>query len=378
MKVMIVVTHLLGTGHLRRALVLADAFATAGNRVVLVSGGMPLDITVPTGVRMLQLPPLRSDGVNFSRLLNKTGEPADETLMKARGALLCDTVADFKPDVLLTELFPFGRRILSAEFLALLQAANALQARPVILSSVRDILAPPSKPSRAERAAQMVADHYDAVLVHSDPAITPLEQSWPVSDAIRSRLRYTGYVTQPAPQPHPDGIGTGEILVSAGGGEVGTSIFETALSAARHIDGMRWRLLVAGPAERVASLRSRATGRHVIVEPLRPDFRNVLANATASVSMCGYNTAMDVLQTGIPAVFIPFDAGGEVEQALRADSLSGLPGIATVRERDLTAETLRTAIREVTGAPLRAQSSLEFDGAARSVAIATEMVKARG
>ncbi|MEY8829867.1 glycosyltransferase family protein [Sedimentitalea sp. XS_ASV28] len=378
MKVMIVVTHLLGSGHLRRALVLADAFATAGNRVVLVSGGMPLDIAVPTGVRILQLPPLRSDGVNFSRLLTETGEPADETLMTARAALLCNTVGDFKPDVLMTELFPFGRRVLSAEFLALLQTADTLQARPVILSSVRDILAPPSKPSKAERTAHVIADHYDAVLVHSDPGITPLEQSWPVGDAIRARLQYTGYVTQPAPQPHPDGVGTGEILVSAGGGEVGTSIFETALAAARQMPGMRWRLLVAGPAERVASLRRQAIGGHVIVEPLRPDFRNLLANATASVSMCGYNTAMDVLQTGIPAVFIPFDAGNEVEQALRANSLSGLPGIATVRERDLTAETLCAAICEVTGAPHRAQGGLEFDGAARSVAIATEMLEARG
>ncbi|WP_424984905.1 glycosyltransferase family protein [Microbulbifer sp. S227A] len=377
MKVLIAVTHLLGTGHLRRALVLADAFAAAGHRVVLASGGMPLDVNVSKGVQLLQLPPLRSDGVNFSRLLDETGAAAGETRIAARAALLRQAVAELGPDVLITELFPFGRRVLSAEFTALLQAAATLRPRPVVLSSVRDILAPPSKPSKAARAEDLIASHYDAFLVHSDPEGTPLEQSWPLTDAMRSKLRYTGYVTQPPPGPHPDGAGTGEILVSAGGGDVGDSIFETALAAARQMPETRWRLLVAGPAQRLASLRARASGGQVIVEPVRPDFRGLLANAATSVSMCGYNTAMDVLQTRIPAVFVPFDAGNEVEQSLRADSLSHLSGIATLRERDLTADRLCAAIRDVAQAPRRAAGGLQFDGAARSVAIATDMVKAR-
>jgi len=62
-----------------------------------------------------------------------------------------------------------------------------------------------------------------------------------------------------------------------------------------------------------------------VVEPPTPDFRMLLTGAAASVSMCGYNTALDVLQAGVPAVLIPFDDGGEVEQGLRADALAALP-----------------------------------------------------
>ncbi|MFC6588488.1 hypothetical protein ACFQDZ_15780 [Sulfitobacter pacificus] len=39
MKVMIVVTHLLGTGHLTRAVTLAQAFQEAGHRPIVISGG---------------------------------------------------------------------------------------------------------------------------------------------------------------------------------------------------------------------------------------------------------------------------------------------------------------------------------------------------
>ena len=75
MKVMIVVTHLLGTGHLARALTLARAYQKANHSVTVASGGMPAPQLDRGDVPILQLPPLRSDGVNFTQLLNKAGEP---------------------------------------------------------------------------------------------------------------------------------------------------------------------------------------------------------------------------------------------------------------------------------------------------------------
>lgn len=377
MKAMIAVTHLLGTGHLRRALVLADAFSTAGHHVLLASGGMPLELPLPERTQMVQLPPLRSDGVNFARLLDDTDQPADDALLARRQNLVCKALTDFAPDILITELFPFGRRILSAEFEALLTTAHAQVPRPTILSSIRDILAPPSKPSKAARAQDLITCRYDAVLVHSDPQGTTLDKSWPVSDALLAKLRYTGYVTQPPPVPHPEAIGAGEILISAGGGSVGTDLFETAIAAARLMPEIRWRLLVAGGGERLAALSNLAKHSSTLVEPARPDFRNMLTGAAASVSLCGYNTAMDVLQTGTPAVFVPFDAGNEVEQSLRAQSLSGLAGITTLPSSDLSPDTLCSAVQQVLTAPRRIQGSLRFDGAAQSVTIATAMAEAR-
>ena len=376
MKVMIAVTHLLGTGHLSRALTLGRAFAAAGHQVVIASGGMPAPQLDPSGVTLCQLPPLRSDGVNFTTLLNSTGDRADADYLATRQAALCSALSEFAPDILITELFPFGRRVLSEEFLALLNAAEALPRRPLVLASIRDILAPPSKPERAERAEQIVIAHYDAVLVHSDPLATPLERSWPVSTCLAPLLRYTGFVAPPAAVPHPDHVGDGEILVSAGGGGVGHALFETAVAAAQLLPEMRWRLLVGGQ-DAEETIRSLGSCDNAIVEPARPDFRQMLHRAAASVSMCGYNTALDLLQAGTPAVFVPFDAGGEVEQSLRAQALAALRGIHVLPASDLTPEALVTAIRAGIADPHRSTERLRFDGAARSVAIASAMAKAR-
>lgn len=379
MKVMIVVTHLLGTGHLSRALTLGRAFASAGHRVCVVSGGMPAPQLDHTGVDLCQLPPLRSDGVDFTRLLTNGGAPADTSFLTARQAALLERFRRFCPDVLITELYPFGRRSLKAEFLSLVQTAKAQQVPPVVLSSIRDILAPPSKPAKTQEAEAVVERYFDAVLVHSDPSATRLDASWPVTPRLAGKLRYTGYVAPPAAGPHPAGEGKGEIIVSAGGGPVGQPIFHAAIETARKMTNRRWRLLVGGadaPA-RAAELQALAANAPVLAEPARPDFRAMLYQAAASVSMCGYNTALDLMQAGTPSVIVPFDDGKEVEQGLRARALSGMPGFAVVESVDLTAENLERALLKVMRDSPRDSGGLQFNGAAKSVRIAEEMEAGR-
>jgi predicted glycosyltransferase len=377
MKVLIAVTHLLGTGHLSRALTLARAFTAAGHQVRVASGGFPAPQLKTGGIDLVQIPPLRSDGVDFARLLAADGGPADAAYLSARQDALCAALAGMQPDILITELYPFGRRKLKAEFLALLDAARSLPRRPLVLSSIRDILAPPSKPERAAETDAVIAGFYDAVLVHSDPSAAALEASWPVSDMLASKLRYTGYVAPPAAGPHPEQAGRSEVLVSAGGGSVGTPLYEAALEAARLMPGTSWRLLIGGtgPEARIAEFAKR--GSPALLEPARPDFRKMLSHAAASVSMCGYNTALDLLQAGTPAVLVPFDAGKEVEQGLRADALAPLDGIEVLRSADVTPEILCAAVQAALAAPRRRPGGFRFDGAAETVRIACELAGAR-
>ncbi len=377
MKVMIVVTHLLGTGHLARALTLARAYRAAGDEAVVVSGGMPAPLLDRGDVEIVQLPPLRSDGVDFARLLTDTGTAGAQDFAARQDALLA-TLDTQRPDVLITELFPFGRRMLRDEFRVLLKAAQAQHPAPLICASIRDILAPPSKPRKAAFADEMVAQYYDAVLVHADPVLTPLEVSWPVSDTLRQHLHYTGFVAPPAAGPHPDHLGRGEILVSAGGGDVGHHVYATALGAAPLLPHMQWRILIGGATAqaRVSDMQS-AAPPNVIIEPARPEFRQMLRHAAASVSLCGYNTALDILQAGTPAVFVPFDDGNEVEQGLRADALARRDGIAALTRADLSPESLRDTLAGVMNAPPRAHPQGGFDGAAQTVRITRRLAEAR-
>lgn len=369
MRVLIVVTHLLGTGHLARALTLASAFQDAGHTPLVVSGGMPAPHLTREGVRLVHLPPLRSDGTDFTRLLTAEGTQADAAYRTQRIDALLAARNAFDPDVVITELFPFGRRNLREEFLALL---NTMPARTKVFSSIRDILAPPSKPAKVDFADEMITQHYAGVLVHSDPDLAPLDLSWPVSAHLRPRLHYTGFVAPKPMRPAQDRSG---ILVSVGGGNVGQNVLRTSLEAARLCPDQRFSLLVGGDETRRSALAKEAP-QNVRVEDLSPDFRNRMAAAAASISLVGYNTAMDLLQSGTPGVLVPFDAGQEVEQAIRAKALSALPGFAVIREADLTADHLASSLTQLLERGARAPRLDKMDGAARSVEICAAAVEA--
>ncbi len=377
MRVMIVVTHLLGTGHLVRALTLAQAYSGAGHSVCVVSGGMPVPVLETGKAQLVQLPPLRTSDTDFSRLLCADGTLATPDYHAARQTALLCAFDTFGPDVLLTELFPFGRRSLRAEFLALLQAALRRDPAPLIVASIRDILAPPSTPAKARKTEDLLLQYYDAVLVHSDAAVTPLEASWPVTPRMKPLIRYTGFVAKPPASPHPEAFGAGEILVSAGGGNVGRPLFDAAMAAAREDTDLRWRLLIGGrdPAT-IAELTPLAPA-NAIVEAARPEFRQMLHHAAASVSMCGYNTALDILQSSVPAVFVPFDSGGEVEQGLRATALGGLDGIETLATKELNARSLMAKIAAAQSSPQRIPQETGFDGAARTVDICVRLLEGK-
>ena len=69
MPVLFWVQHLLGSGHLKRALTLARAMAGEGLRVVVASGGMPVPWLGADGVELVQLPPVQAGDLTFAGLL---------------------------------------------------------------------------------------------------------------------------------------------------------------------------------------------------------------------------------------------------------------------------------------------------------------------
>ena len=114
--------------------------------------------------------------------------------------------------------------------------------RPRVLCSIRDILVASSKPERIAEAHERVLGHYDAVLVHGDPELVPLDDSWPLDERIRPLIRYTGYVDENE-AAIPESIRQG-IVVSGGSSAASLPLYRAALAAAHRIADRPWRILV--------------------------------------------------------------------------------------------------------------------------------------
>ncbi|RME96234.1 MAG: glycosyl transferase, partial [Alphaproteobacteria bacterium] len=178
------VQYLKGLGHLRRIGLIAAAARDEGAEVHVASGGLPVEGLIPDGIALHQLPALQAGPGGFGDLRDATGTAVDAAWKRRRREALLALYREISPDVLVIETFPFGRRALAFELLALLEAARAGWPRAAIVCSTRDILQEPRKPGRAQESLQRLNENFDAVMVHGDPAFMGLERSFPLADRI--------------------------------------------------------------------------------------------------------------------------------------------------------------------------------------------------
>ncbi|WP_395709256.1 glycosyltransferase family protein [Reyranella sp.] len=381
-RVFFYVQHLLGIGHLRRAATLARALTAAGFDVLLVSGGAPLDDLKLDGVRFHQLPPLRAANEGLKELALLDGTPIDSTFQADRARQLLDLLQRESPDIIITEQFPFGRTQLRFELVPLIAAAKALRPRPLIVSSLRDVVRRSASPQRVAESVETFAD-FDALLIHADPALVRLEESFPAWANVAARARYTGYVME-GNSAHEGATtaGTGEVVVSAGGGAIGGPLLKAAIGA-RHLGALAdrtWRLLI-GPnmpaADRDQIEAARDEG--LIVEPARADFPALLHNATLSISQAGYNTVIETVRHADRAVLVPFGTARETEQVDRAQALAKRGLVAVVTPGTLSAVTLAAAVaRAMAGPSIRGFPLVDTDGGAATARALGQMLAGRG
>jgi predicted glycosyltransferase len=378
-SVLFYVQHLLGIGHVQRAFRLAEAVAREGIGVTLVSGGEPVVWTIcAESVRIVQLAPIRSQDATFKNLVGPNSRPIDLKLQEARRDELLAALDSARPDAVVIEAFPFGRRAFRFEIEPLIEAARSRCPRPLILCSVRDIVIAPAEASRLREIIDRVRADFDFVLVHGDPAFIPLEASFSAASEIADRLIYTGYIGD---QDQADGgaetTGANEVLVSVGGGAVGRALLSTALDARRQgcLADLTWRLL-AGPnlPEQAFERLAEALPDNVVLERYRREFPQMLRRCRLSVSQAGYNTILDILAAGARAVVVPFASERETEQQLRAERLAACGVLELLPETQLTAAELARAIERAIKRDRR-MISVDMGGARRSAHLIANMIR---
>lgn len=373
-RVFFYVQHLLGIGHLARASRIAAALLEDGFDVTVVTGGLPVPGFPSEGVRSVELPAVLAASAGFKGLADRDGNEAGKAFLENRRDMLLEAFAEARPDVVIIEAFPFGRRQMRFELLPLLEAIEAADPRPKLLTSVRDILQQQKKPGRDEETVALLKAHFDGVLVHGDPTFVRLEETFPLTAEIADRISYTGLVAAPPPPPAAEKF---DIVVSAGGGAVGRELISASLDAARLMPGSLSWCLVSGPnlPEGDFSALAADAPANVSLVRFRKDFPSLLGAAELSISQAGYNTVCDLMRAGCRSLLVPFTAGGETEQAVRASRLERL-GLATaLPESGLTSVILADAAQASLARPKPRIQGLDLNGARRTAELIRGMLR---
>lgn len=351
MRVLLYCQHVLGIGHFFRSMAIAEALA--GHEVLFVEGGEPLTgFEPPAHVKRFMLPPLMMDAA-FDRLHAQSDDL--DAVKAARREMLLGSWRDFGPHVLVTELFPFGRNAFRFELIPLLEAIRLEKQPTRVLCSLRDILVEKPDPTTyEERVLSRLNTFYDAVLVHSDPRLFSLEDTFARAGSIRPPIHYTGYVVRGRPvssQAMHAVEATRAILVSAGGGRVGIDLLVACLEAMRLLDDedLRMRLLLGpfvDPADRAALEPLASRDPRTTLCPFSPDFATELRGAALSISMAGYNTCMDLIAARPRALVYPFPQNREQSmRAARLEALGLVQSLTSLAPEDLARAIARALSR---------------------------------
>lgn len=364
MKILHYCQHVLGIGHFLRSMEIAAAFSD--HSVFFVEGGDPLPgFQAPAHVRRIALPPLRMDP-EFRNLETAAGDVRE--VQQSRKEILLDLLEAVRPDVLLIELFPFGRKRFQFELIPLLEKNAASSRRALVVCSLRDILVEKADPEAyEEKVISLVNRYFDLILVHADPTCVRLEETFRRVRDIQPPVLYTGYVIRALPGPRPPRV-PGRMVLSTGGGRVGVELIEAVFRALTRLPNPELRLHVhegpfMDPADKEAlSARAAADGR-ISWHPFSHVFLKELAQAQLSVSMAGYNTCMDILASGVQALVYPFPQNRE--QALRAERLEARGVLRVIRSLD--PENLAAQMREAFTSRRPPVQPLHVDGAQGTV-----------
>ncbi|HWQ31543.1 MAG TPA: glycosyltransferase [Blastocatellia bacterium] len=377
--------HVLGLGHFIRSTEIVRGLT--GFDVCFLNGGEIVSgLELPASIEVINLPPIKADA-EFREIYPAAGPLGLEAIREIRKARIIAEYERTRPDLLVIELFPFGRRKFAFELLPLLERLQA-DGRTKVVCSLRDILVSKRDQARFdEQAIRLVNQFFDLVLVHSDPQFQRLEETFSGIEQLRCPVEYTGFVAQPPAtdidddSALPDGVK--KIIVSIGGGRVGCELIDCAIEASDIIsESVPHRMLIFTgpylPDEQYARLQEKTAGRaNIRLERFTTQFISQLRRADLSVSMAGYNTCMNLLTAGTPAIVCPFTGNNNEEQTIRAAKLQQLGVLKVIHQPELSAVRLAEMMTaSLSAARTRCAPALDLRGVERTAAILTRLVAA--
>ena len=389
-KLLFYCQHILGMGHLVRSMEIVRGFMS-DFQVCFINGGQIIkEFEIPDAVEVINLPAIKTDS-EFKQL-----KPVDESLSLAevqelRKSKLLQIAEEFQPDVLIIELFPFGRGKFSFELIPFLEKLQASKKPVKIVSSLRDIVVTKTNQEKYEnKVCRLMNQYFDMLLIHGDPNFITLNQSFSRVKDIQCQTEYTGYVVQ-KPSVNPEltkedrEILDSEqplILVSVGGGRFGHELIDCVVESA---DILKQKIphqiqVFTGPfsPDDKVKLWQKLTEskQNINVSRYTQNLISYMQKADLSISMSGYNTTLNVMTTGVRAMILPFKGNNDQEQRIRAGKLDSLGVVKMLDESDLQPEIFSQKLIEYLAIEPK-KLEFDFNGVENTAALIKNLVSSQ-
>ena len=300
-----------GLGHLRRCRAIAHALVERfkGLHILIISGS-PIAGAFDFRARVdfVKIP-------SVIKLHNGEYTSIDQHIdiqetLEMRTSMIRNTVESFHPEIFIVDKEPLGLRGELEEILQELKSRDC-----TLVLGLRDVMDSPALLSEEWGKRDMLSKidkYYDEIWVYGPPEFWNPLTGLNVTDSLRSRLSYTGFLDRTIPPSYSTGEAERApyILVTTGGGGDGAAIVRQVISAYEHDDTIEQdAVIILGPfmpaddREEIFN-RANALDKVQIIE-FENRIEKLIAGADALVGMCGYNTFCEILSFDKRALIIP-------------------------------------------------------------------------
>lgn len=327
-----------GLGHFRRCSLIAAGLVAADpdNEVLIVTGSpRAQSFPLPERVDTIKLPTATKDdrGAYQPR---KLGGSIDR-LVRMRAGVVKAAYEAFEPDTIVVDHAPTGMCNELLPLFSLIDAAG--RRRPRLVLGLRDIIDDAALVARDWDRTGMWEKiaRYDDIVVYGDPTVTTTAHELGLARRGPARVRHVGYIASAMPEPVSQ---EPYLLVTTGGGGDGHTLLRQVFDAVERGATRDLRtVVVTGPllsSSRRAELTLRAAHEPSLeVIEFTDQMRSLVASATAVISMAGYNTVVEELAAGVPALLVPRRAP-RLEQHVRATRMAAVTHLEHCEPAELT------------------------------------------
>lgn len=358
--------YVYGIGHFVRTAELCKALLSHF-QITLVSGGEQVpNFSIPTGIDFKQLPPVyKEEGEDTLRVVEKGIELSEA--MRIRKSLLKEYIEASKPDIFLSEHFPFGL-LFEEEVLAVIREAKAANENCKIVCSVRDIILTTQGAKHDMRTCDILNSYYDLILVHGDPRIISLETTFPLVKNILPVIEYTGYVAENLEVQKTEKTKK-LVLVSVAAGRIGSELITAVLESSQDIiDSLNCEIvLFSGAFQKEIPEFNLKNDDVRILAFNRNEYLSKLQICDLLICLGGYNTIIEALsiQRSTLVYQKEFSSGNE-EQYIRLKMFEKIGFVESISGKDIREGKLLSKVRDCFKAKNEPLIEIDTNGATRT------------
>lgn len=372
LKIILHCQYVYGIGHLVRTIELARGLSKYF-QVYLINGGESVpNFELPETVKLIQLPAIYKEE-HSDLLLSVDSSITIEECFQLRQIIIKQTLEDVKPDILVTEHFPFGL-LFEKEVIELITVVKKLNQSSNIVSSVRDIIESRKGGKKDEYISELLNKWYDLILVHGDERLASLPLSFSKTAKVTVPIYHTGYIVRHIPKAQIS-VDYPLILASVAAGRLGNELLDALIDSHLLIkQKIKHKLILFSGAfqkdfsrlkKKVCELHSEDVELYLFDGK---EYLKYLSNASLVISLGGYNSIVEsVAAKKAMLVYQRGFSGGNEEQDLRITLFKNHCTLSILKPDELKKESLSNIIVSMIEDAKSTKIELNIDGVQNSI-----------